>query len=103
MNQKYRDKLSSCLRKTGEWCDCHSACLYWGQKLLTWSRNHYERPVLDLLWDKSGLYDKYVPTFSFLISNVRILLIIEKVPSRVRWGCTMGAQIRKQKYNYQEK
>ena len=41
--------------------------------------------------------------FFFLISNVRILLIIEKVSSRVHWGCTMGAQIRKQKYNNQEK
>ena len=41
--------------------------------------------------------------FFFLISNVRILLIIEKVPSRVHWGCTMGAQIKKQKYNDQEK
>lgn len=26
--------------------------------------------------------------FFFFISNVRILLIIEKVPSRVHWGCT---------------
>ena len=35
--------------------------------------------------------------FFLLISNIRILLIIEKVPSRVHWGCTMGAQIRKQR------
>ena len=41
--------------------------------------------------------------FFFWISNLRILLIIEKVPSPVHWGCTMGAQIRKQKYNGQEK
>ena len=41
--------------------------------------------------------------FFFLISNVRILLIIKKVPSRVHWGCTMGAQIKRQKYNDQEK
>ena len=61
-----------------------------GPKTANMVRNRYERPVLDLLWDKSGLYDKYVPIFSFLISNVRILLIIEKVPSRVHWGCTMG-------------
>ena len=39
----------------------------------------------------------------FFVSNIRILLIIEKVPSRVHWGCTMGAQIVKQKYNGQEK
>ena len=44
-----------------------------------------------------------IVVFFFLISNVRILLIIEKVPNRVHWGCTMGAQIRKQKYNGQEK
>ena len=41
--------------------------------------------------------------FFFLINNVRILLIKEKVPNRVHWGCTMWAQIRKQKYNDQEK
>ena len=41
--------------------------------------------------------------FFFWISSLRILLIIEKVPSPVHWGCTMGAQIRKQKYNGQEK
>ena len=27
-------------------------------------------------------------SFFFWISNIRILLIIEKVPSRVHWGCT---------------
>ena len=41
--------------------------------------------------------------FFFLISNVRILLKIEKVPSQVHWGCTMGAQIKRQKYNNQGK
>ena len=41
--------------------------------------------------------------FFFLINNVRILLIIERLPNRVHWGCTMGAQIRKQKNNSQEK
>ena len=32
-----------------------------------------------------------------------MLLIMEKVPSRVHWGCTMGAQNKKQKNNDQEK
>ena len=41
--------------------------------------------------------------FYFFINNIRILLIKEKVPNRVHWGCTIGAQIRKQKYNDQEK
>ena len=41
--------------------------------------------------------------FFLLINNIRILLIIEKLPSRVHWGCTMEAQIRKQKNNGQEK
>ena len=41
--------------------------------------------------------------FFFWINNIRILLINEKVPNRVHWGCTIGAQIRKQKYNDQEK
>ena len=39
----------------------------------------------------------------FLKNNVRILLIIERMPNRVHWECTMGAQIRKQKNNSQEK
>ena len=39
----------------------------------------------------------------FFISNVKILLIIKDVPNRVHWGCTIGAQIRNQKYNDQEK
>ena len=39
----------------------------------------------------------------FLISNVKILLIIKKVPNLVNWGCIMGAQIRNQNYNGQEK
>ena len=38
----------------------------------------------------------------FLINNVRILLIIKRLPNRVHWGCTMGAQFRKQKNNGQE-
>ena len=38
-----------------------------------------------------------------MINNVRILLIIERLPNRVYWGCTMGAQIRKKKNNGQEK
>ena len=37
-----------------------------------------------------------------MINNVRILLIIERLPNRVYWGCTMGAQVRKQN-NGQEK
>ena len=41
-------------------------------------------------------------TLFFLINNVRILLTIERLPNRVHWGCTMGAQIRKQKNNGQE-
>ena len=41
--------------------------------------------------------------FFFLINNVRILLIIEKLRNRVHWGCTMGALIKKQKNNDQEK
>ena len=40
--------------------------------------------------------------FLFLINNVRILLIIERLPNRVHWGCAMGAQIRKQKNNGEE-
>ena len=28
--------------------------------------------------------------FFLLINNIRILLIIEKLPSRVHWGCTIG-------------
>ena len=39
----------------------------------------------------------------FLISNIKILLIINKVPNRVHWRCTMGAQIRNRRYNDQEK
>ena len=38
-----------------------------------------------------------------MINNVRILLIIERLPNRVYWGCTMGAQIRKKKNTGQEK
>ena len=38
-----------------------------------------------------------------MINNVRILLIIERLPNQVYWGCTMGAQIRKKKNNGQEK
>ena len=38
----------------------------------------------------------------FLINNLRILLI-KKLPNRVHWGCTMGAQIKKQENNDQEK
>ena len=38
----------------------------------------------------------------FLINNIRILLIIERLPNGVHWGCTMGAQIKKQKNNGQE-
>ena len=41
--------------------------------------------------------------FFFWINNIRILLIIERLLSRVHWGCTMGAQIKKQKNNGQEK
>ena len=41
--------------------------------------------------------------FFFGINNVRILLIIKILPNRVHWGCTMGAQIKKQKNNNQEK
>ena len=40
--------------------------------------------------------------FFFLINNVRILLMIKRLPNRVHWGCTMGAQVRKQKNNGQE-
>ena len=39
---------------------------------------------------------------TFLINNVRILLIIKILPNRVHLGCTMGAQVRKQKNNGQE-
>ena len=42
-------------------------------------------------------------TFFFFINNIRMLLIIRKLPSRVHWGCTMGAIIKKQKNNGQEK
>ena len=38
----------------------------------------------------------------FFINNVRILLIIKRLSNRVHWGCTMGAQFRKQKKNGQE-
>ena len=41
--------------------------------------------------------------FFFWINNIRILLIIERLPSRVHWGCTMEAQIKKQKISDQEK
>ena len=41
--------------------------------------------------------------FFFWINNIRILLIIERLLSRVHWGCTMGAQIKKQKISGQEK
>ena len=44
---------------------------------------------------------QHCPLF-FIINNIRILLIIERLPNRVHWGCTMGAQIRKQKNNGQE-
>ena len=37
------------------------------------------------------------------MNNARILLIIERLTNRVHWGCTMGAQIKKQKNNGQEK
>ena len=40
--------------------------------------------------------------FFFLINNVKILLIKKKI-AEPHWGCTMGAQIRKQKNNDQEK
>ena len=46
---------------------------------------------------------QHCPLFFFFINNIRILLIIERLPNRVHWGCTMGAQIRKQKNNDQEK
>jgi len=39
----------------------------------------------------------------FFYKYVSILLIIEKVPSPVHWGCTIGAQIRNQNYTNQEK
>ena len=45
---------------------------------------------------------QHCPLF-FLINNIRILLIIERLPNWVHGGCTMGAQIRKQKNNDQEK
>ena len=41
--------------------------------------------------------------YFFFINNIRILLIIKRLPNRVHWGCTMGAQIKKQKNNSQEK
>ena len=49
-----------------------------------------------------GIFTSKIKLF-FLINNGRILLIIEKLPSRVHWRCTMGAKIRKQKNNSQEK
>ena len=49
-------------------------------------------------------YSEFGPSnLFFFFNNVKILLIIEKVPNRVHWGCTMGAQIMNQKYNGQEK
>ena len=44
----------------------------------------------------------YIYIIVFWINNVRILLIIKRLPNRVHWGCTMGAQIKKQKNNGQE-
>ena len=37
------------------------------------------------------------------MNNARILLIIERLPNQVHQGCTMGAQIKKQMSNGQEK
>ena len=45
----------------------------------------------------------YIYIIVFWINNVRILLIIKRLPNRVHWGCTMEAQIKKQKNNGQEK
>ena len=44
-----------------------------------------------------------IKNFFFGINNISILLKIERLPNRVHWGCTMGAQIKKQKNNGQEK
>ena len=52
--------------------------------------------------ERSMLGVKFILHFFFL-NSVRMLLIIRKLPSRVHWGCTMGAIIKKQKNNGQEK
>ena len=44
------------------------------------------------LLQENRVIDKPPFFFFLLINNVRILLIIERLPSRVHWGCTMGAQ-----------
>ena len=61
----------------------------------------FRKTTYDLRKDNNINVKKKI--YFFFINNVRRLLIIERLPNQVHQGCTMEAQIRKQKNNGQEK
>ena len=60
---------------------------------VTISRRLLTCPLTKRLINTRRIYI-YIYIFFFLINNVRILLIIKRLPSRVHWGCTMGHKSR---------
>ena len=93
---------------TGSLCGETSLFLFWIYLIFVFSVLDLFTPVyflctwLLLSFDINESF-LLIKNFFFGINNVRILLKIERLPNRVHWGCTMGAQIKKPNYNDQVK